>query len=250
MVEHDAQIIALIELHRGLERQGPGDPAFSEHILTTLPELPPNPRIVDLGCGAGAGALILARWSGTTITAVDFARPFLDDLESRARAQGLDHLIKTVEADIGNLNWPPGSIDLLWSEGAAYNLTFEGALKTWRPLMAPNGIAVISEITWFTSDIPVPVLEFWQEAYPQIASESQNTALARTAGFDVLGVHRLPNQAWWTYYYDPLIERMETLRPSADPLVQRVIKETDAEIAFFKKYGDCYGYAFYLLKAA
>jgi hypothetical protein len=116
--------------------------------------------------------------------------------------------------------------------------------------MAPNGIAVISEITWFTSDIPVPVLEFWQEAYPQIASESQNTALARTAGFDVLGVHRLPNQAWWTYYYDPLIERMETLRPAADPLVQRVIKETDAEIAFFKKYGDCYGYAFYLLKAA
>jgi serine/threonine-protein kinase HipA len=212
--------------------------------------LPPIPRIVDLGCGAGAGALILAEWFDTTITAVDFARPFLDDLESRASAQGLNHLIKTVEADMGNLNWPPDSIDLLWSEGAAYILTFEGALKTWRPLMAPDGIAVISEITWFTSDIPVPVLEFWQEAYPQIASESENTALAKASGFDVLGIHRLPTQAWWTYYYDPLKERLDALRPSADPVMQTVIKETDAEIAFFKKYGDCYGYAFYLLKAA
>jgi serine/threonine-protein kinase HipA len=93
-------------------------------------------------------------------------------------------------------------------------------------------------------------LEFWQEAYPQIASESENTALARAAGFDVLGIHRLPTQAWWTYYYDPLKERLDALRPSADPVMQTVIKETDAEIAFFKKYGDCYGYAFYLLKAA
>ncbi|MBW2488330.1 MAG: methyltransferase domain-containing protein [Deltaproteobacteria bacterium] len=250
MTDFDEQIEALIELHRGLERQGPGDPSFSRHILSLLPELPENAHIVDLGCGAGAGALILAEWFDTTITAVDFARPFLDDLESRARAQGLDHLIKTVEADMGNLNWPPASIDLLWSEGAAYNLTFEGALKTWRPLMAPNGIAVISEITWFTTDIPVPVLEFWQEAYPQIASESKNAALAGAAGFDVLGVHRLPAQAWWTYYYDPLKERMDALRRSAAPVMQAVIEETDAEIAFFETYGDSYGYAFYLLKAA
>lgn len=250
MEEHDEYITALIELHRGLKRQGPGDPAFSEHILSMLPELPPHPRIVDLGCGAGAGALILAEWFDTTITAVDFARPFLADLESHARAQGLDHLIKTVEADMGNLDWPPASIDLLWSEGAAYNLTFEGALKIWRPLMAPNGMAVISEISWFTTAIPMPALEFWQETYPQIATENENAASARAAGFDVLGVHRLPTEAWWTYYYDPLKERMDALQASAGRAMRAVIEETEAEIKFFKKYADCYGYAFYLLKAA
>ena len=142
MVEHSVHIQALIELHRGLERQGPGDPAFSEHILSLLPELPPKPRIVDLGCGAGAGALILAKWFKTQVTAVDFSRPFLDELKNRARAQGLDHLIETVEADMGNLDWPTACVDLLWSEGAAYNLTFEGALNSWRPLMAPAGLAV------------------------------------------------------------------------------------------------------------
>jgi serine/threonine-protein kinase HipA len=250
MAEHDEQIKALIELHRSLMRQGPGDPSFSKHILSLLPELPGNPRIVDLGCGAGAGALILAEWFHTTITAVDFARPYLDELEGHARARGLDHLIKTVEADMRNLKWPPACVDLLWSEGAAYNLTFEGALKTWRPLMAVNGLAVISEITWFTTDIPAPVVEFWQEAYPQIGSESENAALARAASFEVLGVHRLPAQAWWTHYYDPLKERMDALRPSADPAMQAVIAETEDEMAFFEKYADVYGYAFYLLRAA
>ncbi len=250
MAEHNAQFKALIELHRGLERQGPGDPSFSEHILSLLPELPPNPRIVDLGCGAGAGALILAKWFNTPVTAVDFSRPFLDELENHAKAQGLDHLIKTVEADMGDLNCPPASVDLLWSEGAAYNLTFEGALNTWRPLMAPDGIAVISEISWFTRKIPEPALEFWQEAYPQIATETENSELAKAAGFEVLGIHRLPSQAWWTYYYEPLKERMDALRPSANPVMQEVISETEFEIEFFEKYSDCYGYTFYLLQAA
>lgn len=249
MVEHNAQIKALIELHRGLERQGPGDPSFSKYILSLLPEMTQNPRIVDLGCGAGAGTLILAKWFKTRVTAVDFSRPFLLELKAHAKTQGLDYLIKTVEADIGNLKWPSSCVDLLWSEGAAYNLTFEGALKAWRSFMAPDGIAVISEISWFTSEIPEPVLKFWQEAYPQIASEAENSKLAKAAGFDVLGVHRLPSQAWWTYYYDPLKERMEALRPSADPVMQEVISETELEIAFFEKYGNCFGYAFYLLQA-
>jgi serine/threonine-protein kinase HipA len=250
MAEQNEHIRALIELHRGLERQGPGDPSFSRQMLSLLPELPENPRILDLGCGAGAGAFILAEWFDTTVTAVDLARPFLDDLESHARARGLDHLIKAVEADMGNLNWPPASIDLLWSEGAAYNLTFERALRTWRPLMAPGGLAVISEITWFTTDIPAPVLKFWQEAYPQLATESENAAIAKAAGFEVLEIHRLPGRAWWTYYYNPLKERMDALRPSADPVMQAVIAEAEVEIEFFGKYADCYGYAFYLLKAA
>ncbi len=250
MAEHSEQIRALIELHRGLQRQGPGDPIFSEHILSLLPELPSNPRIVDLGCGAGAGALILAKWFKVPVIAVDFSRRFLDDLENHAKTQGLDHLIETVEADMGSLDWPPASVDLLWSEGAAYNLTFEGALKTWRPLMAPDGLAVISEISWFTDQIPKPAIDFWQEAYPQIAGESENAKLAQSSGFEVLGIHRLPTQAWWTHYYDPLKERMAALRLSAEPIMQEVISETEVEIAFFEKYSDYYGYAFYVLQAA
>jgi SAM-dependent methyltransferase len=152
MEEQEKYISALVELHRGLERQGPGDTGFSNYIIAQIPELPTNPRIADIGCGTGAGTLFLADKFKSKVRAVDFSRDFLDELEDRAKQRGLEHLVESIEYDMGNLNWESGTIDLLWSEGAAYNLTFEGALKTWRPLMAANGIAVISEISYFTFD--------------------------------------------------------------------------------------------------
>jgi serine/threonine-protein kinase HipA len=250
MEEQSKEIKALIDLHRGLRRLGPGDASFSRQILSILPELPENPRIVDLGCGTGAGTLILADWYKTQITAVDFSRAFLEELHIHAEAAGLGDLILTEEADIGKLNWTSASIDLLWSEGAAYNLTFAGALNTWRPLMAPKGIAVVSEISWFTEEIPAAVLEYWEKAYPEIATETENSRHAIKAGFEVIGIHRLPNQVWWTQYYEPLRTRMNELRPMADPILQAVIDETEIEIELFKNGKDSYGYTFYLLKAA
>jgi ubiquinone/menaquinone biosynthesis C-methylase UbiE len=250
MERQDDTIRALIELHRGLERQGPGDEAFSKQMLSMLPELPVTPRIADLGCGAGAGALMLAEHFQVQVTAVDFSEPFLEELRGRARKRGVDHLIRTVKADMGALEWPPAALDLLWSEGAAYNLSFEGALKAWRPLIAPGGIAVVSEITWFADDIPQEASSYWKAAYPHIAGETENAGRAGAAGFEVLGIHRLPSRAWWENYYEPLMQRMDTLRKSADATMSEVLSETDAEIEMFRKYQNVYGYAFYLLKSA
>jgi serine/threonine-protein kinase HipA len=246
---------ALIVLHRGLERQGPGDAAFARAILAGLPSLPnapAAPRIADLGCGSGAGALLLAEHFGVPVTAVDLSRDFLGDLERCAAERGLSHLVRTVEADIGALGWPDGSLDLLWSEGAAYNLTFAGALRAWRPLLAPGGVAVISELTWFTDDAPEDAHRFWQKAYLALAGEAQNAAHAARAGFDVLSIRRLPAEAWWRGYYGPLERRIESLRASAagDATLAAVLHDTEREIALFRAHGDAYGYAFYVLRAS
>jgi len=249
MTEQDAQMAALIELHRGLERQGPGDAAFSRQILAGLPHLPANPAIADLGCGGGAGALLLAEWFGVPVRAVDLSREFLDELEWRAQRLGLAHLVEPIEADIGQLEWPAGTIDLLWSEGAAYNLGFVTALRQWRPLLAPGGVAVISELSWFSDDIPAPARAYWVEAYPEISSETENVAHASAERFEVLGVHRLPAAAWWNNYYGPLQARIEALRRQADAVMQAVIRETEAEMALFREYSDFFGYAFYVLRA-
>ena len=131
MEGQEKYIEALIALHSGLERQGPGDPDFSDFIIRQLAELPPHPRIADIGCGAGAGALILARKYHSKVKAVDFSKEFLDQMMHRARLEGLEDLIEPIECDMGKLDWEPGTIDLLWSEGAAYNISFEGALKAW-----------------------------------------------------------------------------------------------------------------------
>ena len=249
MEEHEKYIQALIKLHLGLERQGPGDTTYSNHILSLIKELPANPRIADIGCGTGAGTLFLADRFKSKVRAVDFSREFLDELINRAKQRGLEHLVETIECDMGSLDWKPETIDLLWSEGAAYNLTFEGALKAWRPLMAANGIAVISEMSYFTSEVPESVRVYWQNAYPTIGTESENSNHATSSGFEILGIHRLPSKAWWDNYYGPLRENMDSFKHSEDSVMQSVIKEIEEEMKLFEEHEKHYGYSFYIMKA-
>ncbi len=249
MEEQDNYIRALIELHRGLERQGPGDTDYSKFIISQLPELPSHPRIADIGCGAGAGTLFLAETFKSKVRAVDFSREFLGELEERAKGRGVDHLVETIECDMGSLNWEDGTIDLLWSEGAAYNISFEGALKTWRPLMASNGIAVVSEMNYHKDEIPEPLKVYMQTLYPAIKTEQENTDIIKASGYAVLGIHPLPSKAWWDNYYGPLRNNIELLKGSSDRVMQTVIDDTEEEMKIFEAYEQFYGYSFYIMKA-
>lgn len=241
-------IAALIALHRGLPRQGPGDAGFTRAILADLPPLPPAPRIADLGCGSGAGALALAAFYRAKVTAVDAAAEFIAELREHARQAGLDHLVQGVCADMGALAWPAGSLDLLWSEGSAYTLGFQEALTRWRPLMASGGLAVVSELSWFGEERPGPAQAFWKLAYPGMGDEEQNILRAGRAGFETLFTRRLPRDAWWMNYYGPLRERLRELEIT--PLNRSVVQECEEEMALFERFGDFYGYTFYVLRAA
>ncbi|MEL7500953.1 MAG: class I SAM-dependent methyltransferase [Cyanobacteria bacterium J06554_6] len=241
-------VTALTELHRGLDRKGPGDADFSRKILSSLPTLPLKPRMADLGCGSGAGALLIAQHYESTVRAVDSSSVFIDELKARAKVVGLEHLIIPMHGDMAKLHWPAGSIDLLWSEGAAYNLGFEQALRIWRPLLVQNGIAVISEMSWFTDGAPEPAMAYWQNAYPMMGTEAENCARASKSGFSLLATHRLPSQAWWDNYYAPLRERMKQIEIT--PMTRTVICETEEEMRLFEQFSDCYGYTFYVLQAA
>jgi hypothetical protein len=43
--------------HRDLPREGPGTDECTQEALRLLPPLPPQPRVLDLGCGPGAQTL-------------------------------------------------------------------------------------------------------------------------------------------------------------------------------------------------
>jgi serine/threonine-protein kinase HipA len=239
---------ALINLHCGQDRKGPGDSDFSRYILSHLSTLPLKPRIADLGCGSGAGALLLAQHYQSTVRAVDSSSVFIDELTARAKQLGLEHLIMPIQGDMAQLDWSAGSVDLLWSEGAVYHLGFEQGLKLWRPLLANSGIAVISEISWFIDHALEPAIAYWQNAYPMMGTEAENIDRANRSGFSVLSTHRLPSQAWWANYYEPLRERMQ--QSEITSMTQSVIHETEEEMRLFEKFSDAYGYTFYVLQAA
>ena len=240
---------ALTLLHGETERQGPGDDTFSLEILQRLPELPSPCKIADLGCGTGAASMLLARHLQQPVLSVDTSAEFLRTLSTKAENAGIGHLISTLCADMGALDPEKYQFDLLWSEGAAYNLTFAVAMEKWRPLMANNGIAAVSEMSWFGAERPREVQDYWRDAYPAMASEEANKASAEQHGFRLLFTQRLPANAWWTNYYDPLLDQLDAHAGTASATLQEAIAETRQEIALFRKFSDYFGYTFYGLQA-
>jgi SAM-dependent methyltransferase len=240
---------AVFRLFEGLPRQGPGSDACTHEALRRLPPLPATPRVLDLGCGSGRSALVLAEARRTRIIAMDIHQPFLDQLRTAARERGLEDLIETRCGDMAAPDVPPGSIDLLWSEGAIYLIGFVEGLKLWRPLLAPRGLIVASECSWLRPDPPAALAAFWRRAYPAMGTIEENLARARATDLEVLDHFTLPPEAWWDDYYAPLEQRMAEIAPAADPPLAEIIAQTRREIDLFRRWSDRYGYVFYLMRS-
>jgi serine/threonine-protein kinase HipA len=239
---------AFFRLFEGLPRQGPGSDLCTREALRRLGPLPAAPRVLDLGCGCGRSALVLADALRSKVIAVDNHQPFLDQLRATAQACGLSHLIEPRCADMRTPGVPAGSVDLLWSEGALYLLGFEAGLRLWRLLLAPGGCLAASECSWLTAEPPAEAAAFFQEGYPGMAGIAQNLERAHTAGFDVVDHFTLPAAAWWDEYYTPLEARIAQLAPDADAELAAAIDETRREIELYRRHGGSYGYVFYLLQ--
>ena len=101
------------ELFESLPRGGPGDNASTRKAWRMMAGVPAVPEILDIGCGPGMQTLELARLSKGRITALDNHQPFLDKLEREADRLGLSGHIKTLNKSMFEMDYPPGSIEVI-----------------------------------------------------------------------------------------------------------------------------------------
>ncbi len=211
-------------LFADMDKLSPGDDSLSLYVLRSLPRHRFE-VVVDAGCGAGRQTMVLASELKTRIEAVDSYQPFLDRLKRRAKEKGLAHLVRTHCMDMKGIPGVFPKIDLLWTEGAAYNIGFANALATWAKAIKPNGFAVVSELCWLREQIPDAVTEFFRLGYPDMQS--------------------VP---WVKDYYDVLEPRAKSLVNHSDIAVRDFAVETLKEIETFRISEDSYGYVFYVLQ--
>lgn len=120
------------------------------------------------------------------MTAVDLVPEFLDRRRRHADTQGLGDRISTLVASIDDLPLPDESFDVVWSEGAVYNIGFAHGVSSWKRLLAPGGTLVVSEPTWLTDERPAELDAHWNEEYPEVGTTNQKVEALRVAGYGVV----------------------------------------------------------------
>jgi SAM-dependent methyltransferase len=239
----------LIDLHLEGSRQGPGGAEETRLAMRLAGILGANDlTIADLGCGTGASTRVLANECGGRIVAVDVVPAFLQRLEDWAEAAGLADRIETCAASFDALPLAEGSFDVVWSEGAIYNLGFQAGLTAWRPLLRPGGVLVVSELTWLTGSRPEAIETHWHREYPEVATAARKMSQLEGCGYIPLGYFPLPPACWLDNYYEPLEQRLDAFlaRHGHSAEAAAVVAAERVELDLYRQYQAYVGYGVYV----
>ena len=207
-------------------------------------------RIADIGCGTGSSALLLARLLNARITAVDFLPDFLEILDARAENLNLADKITTLAGTMDELPFGDEEYDVIWSEGAIYNMGFEKGVKDWRRFLKTGGVLAVSEITWLTAGRPSELEEYWASEYPEIDTAASKIAILEKNGYSPVAYFVLPEHCWLDNYYRPMQDGFEGFltRNGNSDRAQAIVAAEKKEIALYEKYKAYYGYGVYIAR--
>jgi len=234
-----------------LPRQGPGNRACAERALDLCRDLPRSPAVLDLGCGVGGQTLHLAELIGSgSIVAIDSHAPSIERLRAVAAARGLAQRIDAIVGDMASPQQPRGSFDLIWSEGALYNLGLRNALRICHDLLRPGGYLAFTDSVWRKDNPPPAIKASFEIEYPTMGRLEDDLAAIRDGGFDLAGHFTLPDEAWWEDFYTPMEARIAELRDqcSGDVAASAALEQIAEEPRMHRLHRDFYAYQFFVAR--
>ena len=97
-------------------------------------------RVLDLGCGLGGSARIIAESYGCQVHGVDLSDQRCREAESLTRRVGLSHLVSFECNDFLSMEVPVGRYDVLWGQGAWLQIADKtGFVERWSRGLGEGG---------------------------------------------------------------------------------------------------------------
>ncbi len=240
----------MYELFETLPRCGPGDNESTRRAFNTIPKMPKQPFILDIGCGPGVQTIELAKMSHGKIVALDNHQAFLDKLMKTARDEGLVENIIPKNISMLDMDFDENTFDIIWSEGALYFMGFQNGLRRCHQLLKSFGYLAVTEIVYLVPNPPNPVIQYFEKEYPDIKVVEDKIGLIQNEGFHLISNFTLPESSWLDSYYLPMEEELSRLNKKyqGNEIALGIFDEMKNEIDLYKKFSDFYGYQFFILQ--
>jgi SAM-dependent methyltransferase len=247
---HEFDLDLICEYYSNLDRQGPGSPEVTLKALSFIDNLTDKSQIADIGCGSGGQTIVLAQHTTGNIRGLDLFPTFIDLFNQNAAKLNLQARVKGIVGTMDDLPFKHEELDLIWSEGAIYNIGFERGLSEWKEFLKPGGYIAVSEASWFTDTRPAEIDEFWRDAYPEIDTIPNKVGQMQKAGYIPVASFILPENCWLEHFYYPQDSvQVDFLKKHAGKEnVKEFIANQRHETQLYYKYKAFYGYVFYIGK--
>lgn len=247
---HKFDYTLISEYFSNLKRQGPGSKEITIKALSFIENLKNESKIIDIGCGTGGQTMVIADNTPARIIGVDLSPAFIDLFNSNAEKNNVHDRVKGIIGSMDNLKYKSEEFDLIWSESSIFIIGFERGLNEWHKFLKTDGYIAVSEASWFTEKRPVEIEKFWENAYPEIDTISNNVEIMQKAGYIPVATFVFPESCWIDNFYVPQVTVQENFlkKHVGNKTAEEFIAYQRYEAELYYKYKKYYGYVFYIGK--
>jgi MPBQ/MSBQ methyltransferase len=201
---------ALLEVVRGAVAEGGGDPdhptldelapldefhlgarAATEEMIGRLGDrIGAHSVVLDVGCGIGGPARLLADRTGCRVEGVDLTAEFVRTGTALNDLTGLGDRVSLREADATALPFGDGALDAAWMLHVGMNIPDKaGVLREVHRVLRPGAVFLVYDVMGEGNDVldfPLP----WADdpSYSAVAPAGEYVRLLEEAGFRILHV--------------------------------------------------------------
>jgi len=178
-------------------------PAGREYVIAAarFAAASPSSRILNLGCGSGAGAATLAREFRSKILAVDTRQGLAREARTYCERGGVSHLVTVDTQDPFDTNHAEDPFDLIIAEGGflkpTLRKTFFEKLPQW---LRPRSWVAFADKIYTTEQVPSSVQLAFGEAKKQTLTEEAYREMIKGADLDLQYIGLAPPSNWDNYY--------------------------------------------------
>jgi phosphoethanolamine N-methyltransferase len=163
----------------------PGGEATAREVLGLI-AWQPNMDVLDVGCGLGGAALLMAQAFGARVHAIDLSRNMLGLAQARCQEAGLTHAVTFEHADILRYD-RPARYDLVHSRDVFLHIHDKSRLlDALMRCLRPGGLLLFTDYLCRAGARSADFAAYIHERGYDLRALEEYAALLELAGFDII----------------------------------------------------------------